>query len=119
MPIITRGPPTGAILRFRYSVRKEMPAKLAEMENYLNWKVALAVAPALLSFGEHYYLRNNASETAKAKRARAGRLLLQESVQRLPAPEYVSKAYVTTAGDRIAARAGIPFGIRPLLQPAP
>ena len=40
------------------------------MENYLNWKVALAVAPALLSFGEHYYPRNNASETAKAKRAR-------------------------------------------------
>jgi hypothetical protein len=40
------------------------------MENYLNWKVALVVALALLSFGEHYYLRNNASETAKAKCAR-------------------------------------------------
>jgi hypothetical protein len=40
------------------------------MENYLNWKVALVVALALLSFGEHYYLCNNASEAAKAKCAR-------------------------------------------------
>jgi hypothetical protein len=40
------------------------------MENYLNSKVALAVALALLSLGEHYYLRNNASESAKAKCAR-------------------------------------------------
>ena len=31
---------------------------------------ALVVALALLSFGEHYYLRNNASEAAKAKCAR-------------------------------------------------
>ncbi len=37
------------------------------MENHLNWKVALVVALALLSFGEHYYLRNNASDAAKAK----------------------------------------------------
>ena len=40
------------------------------MENYLNWKVALVVALVLLSFGERYYLRNNASESAKVKCAR-------------------------------------------------
>jgi len=42
------------------------------MKNYLNCTVALVVALALLRFGEHFYLRNNASEPAKAK-ARASR----------------------------------------------
>ena len=43
-----------------------MRVKLSRMGRYLNWAVGLAVALALFSFGERYYIRNTASETVKA-----------------------------------------------------